>query len=331
VIDGQDGAFVGISGVDAPRDQRGTVILGGVFQHFGNVNAPGYIQPIAVRRNGVINGTEFRENFNTGLGIFGDNARVSNVYSHDNGRYGLVVTQICTGCPAPTGVIIEDSEIAFNNTRRLDPGHDAGGTKFSAGTVGMIVRRNEIHHNYGSGLWFDGSSRKARVYRNDIHDNRLWGIFYEVSYGGTRIHHNTLVGNGIGDGSENWTMNTQLLVASSDGSVGGRGGIEIYKNRIDGVAYPLGVITHGGRPVTKQVNVHHNLLILRAATSRVGSVDGSGTGEMFSPSAGNRFEANTYRVLDRNAAYWTWKGETLTWAQWQAAGHDDRGIVEQAK
>ena len=36
VIDGQNGAFVGINGADAPRDQRGTVILGGVFQHFGN-------------------------------------------------------------------------------------------------------------------------------------------------------------------------------------------------------------------------------------------------------------------------------------------------------
>jgi hypothetical protein len=51
-------------------------------------------------------------------------------------------------------------------------------------------------------------------------------------------------------------------------------------------------------------------------------------GEMFSPSAGNRFRANTYRVLDPNAAYWAWNGETLTWAQWQALGHDGSGDVE---
>jgi hypothetical protein len=36
VIDGQNGAFVGINGAGAPGDQRGTVILGGVFQHFGS-------------------------------------------------------------------------------------------------------------------------------------------------------------------------------------------------------------------------------------------------------------------------------------------------------
>jgi hypothetical protein len=50
---------------------------------------------------------------------------------------------------------------------------------------------------------------------------------------------------------------------------------------------------------------------------------------MFSPSAGNRFRANTYRVLDPQAAYWVWNGETLTWAQWQALGHDGSGVVEQ--
>ena len=161
-------------------------------------------------------------------------------------------------------------------------------------------------------------NRNAKVYGNRIHDNRNCGILYEISFGGTKIHHNTLIDNGIGDGSVDWTMNVQLSVASSDGSRGGRGGIEIYANTIDGDAYPLGLVTHPGRPATKQVHVHDNMLILRATSSRVGGVDGSGTGEMFRPSAGNRFRANTYRVLDPNAAYWAWNGETLTWAQWQA-------------
>jgi hypothetical protein len=296
------------------------IVLGGVFQHFGNGGNLS-VAALALKRNAVVDGSEFRENFGAGLGIYGDNVRISNVNTHHNGQYGLFVTIFCDGCPAPRGVIIEGSEIAFNNTRRLDPGYDAGGTKFSAGTVGMIVRRNEIHHNYGSGLWFDTSNKKAKVYANDIHDNRNWGIFYEVSNGGTEIHHNKLVGNGIGDGSANWD-NVQLLVASSDGSVGGTGGIEIYKNRIDGKAYPLGVIG----AATKQVRVHDNLLILRATSSRVGGADDSG--EMFSSSARNRFEDNTYRVRDPTAAYWAWDGETLTWAGWKAFGHDADGDVE---
>ncbi len=118
IIDGQNGHFVGIDGPDGPAGQPGTVLLGGVFQHFGNVNAPIWISAVIVRRNGVVVGTEFRENFNTGLSIAGDNARVSDVYTHHNGKYGMVVTQPCAGCGAPTGVLIEDSEIAFNNTRR---------------------------------------------------------------------------------------------------------------------------------------------------------------------------------------------------------------------
>ena len=327
VLDGQHGNFGSFGGLEAPADRPGMTVLGGVFQHFGNADAQS-LSALSLKRNAVVDGTDFRENFGVGLGISGDHARVSNVRTHHNGQYGLIVTHGCDGCPAPKGVIIEDSEIAFNNTRRLDPGHDAGGTKFSAGTVGLIVRHNEIHHNYGSGLWFDGSNRKAKVYENDIHDNRNWGIFYEVSYGGTKIHHNRLAGNGVGDGLANWTMNVQLLVASSDGSVGGRGGIEIYKNRIDGKAYPLGVITHAGRAVTKQVYVHDNVLILRVTSSRVGGVDDSGTGEMFSSSARNRFEDNTYRVRDPTAAYWAWGGETLTWAGWGALGHDTNGDVE---
>jgi hypothetical protein len=330
VIDGQNGDFVGINGVETPPGRRGTVILGGVFQHFGNAGAPGYIQPVVVRRNMLVHGTEFRENFNTGLGIIGDNAVISNIYTHHNGSSGLVVTQSCEGCPAPKGVVIQDSEIAFNNTRQLDPGYDAGGTKFTAGTNRMIVRRNEIHHNYGSGLWFDGFHKNAQIYQNDIHDNRNCGIFYEISYGGTKIHDNTLVGNGIGDGSVDWTMNVQLNIVSSDGSLGGSGGIEIYGNRIAGSAYPLGVTTHPDRPITKQVYVHDNLMILRAPSARTGGVDGSGTGQMFASTSGNRFEANTYRVPDRNAAYWVWNGETLTWRQWRAAGNDTTGTVRLA-
>jgi len=328
VIDGQNGAFAGINGADAPGDQRGTVILGGVFQHFGNGNAPSWVSPVIVNRNWVVVGSEFTDNFNAGLRVQGDGARVSRVNTHHNGRYGLTVNEPCAGCPGPTGVVIENSEIAFNNTRQLSVDDDAGGTKFSGGTRGMIVRHNDVHDNYGSGLWWDTNNRNAKVYGNRIYDNRNCGILYETSFGGTTIHHNTLINNGIGDGTVDWTINVQLSIASSDGSRGGRGGIEIYANTVAGDAYPLGLVSHAGRPSTKQVKVHDNVLVLRAVSSRVGGVDNSGTGEMFRPSAGNRFRANTYRVLDRNAAYWAWNGETLTWAQWQALGHDGSGDVE---
>jgi acetyltransferase-like isoleucine patch superfamily enzyme len=109
----------------------------------------------------------------------------------------------------------------------------------------MIVRGNEVHDNYGSGLWWDAYNRNAQVYGNVIRDNRNWGIFWELSYGGAKIYDNTLIGNGIGDGTANWYNNVQLLVSCSDGSVGA---IEIYDNTIDGAAYPLGLINHSHHP-----------------------------------------------------------------------------------
>jgi hypothetical protein len=329
VIDGQDGGFIGINGLDAPGNQRGTVILGGVFQHFGNASSPIWTQPVIVRRNGLVDGTEFRENFNSGLSVQGDNARIVGVYSHHNGRYGLNVTPPCIGCPSPSDVIIENSEIAFNNTRRLSVGDNADGTKFCCGTDGMIVRGNEVHHNYGAGLWWDGFNRNARIYDNVIYNNRNWGIFWELSYGGTKIHHNTLANNGLGDGTSNWFGNVQLLISTSDGSVGS--GIEIYENTIDGAAYPLGLLNHSsGTPRTRRVYVHHNRMTLRVPTARVGAVAFDGLTEIFAPTANNHFDHNTYRVPSLDAAYWAWNGQVLAWQQWQASGHDVNGTVRTA-
>jgi hypothetical protein len=326
VIDGNNGGFIGIGGPDAPAGQSGTIILGGTFQHFGNASAPIWVAPMIVRRGGVVDGTEFKDNFNSGLTVQGDNARLSNINTHHNGRYGLNVTIPCVGCPGPSGVILEDSEIAFNNTRRLSIFDDAGGTKFGR-TDGMIARRNEVHDNYGSGLWWDGFNKNAQIYDNVVYNNRNWGIFWELSYGGTKIHHNTLTGNGVGDGTANWGSNVQLLVSNSDGSVGT--GIEIHANTIGGTAIPIGLLNHSsGTPLTRQVYIHDNDLTLRASSTRVGAVMFNGSSDLFSTAAGNRFDRNTYRVLNLSGAYWAWNGQTLTWSQWRSLGHDPNGAVK---
>jgi Right handed beta helix region len=325
VIDGGDGAFVGISGLGAPDRTRGTIILGGTFENFGNVNSLS-VSPIDVMSNWIIKGTELRRNFNTGLSISGDDARVSSVYVHHNGRYGITVSPSCADCQSPSGVLIQNSEIAFNNTRHLSTIDDAGGTKFCCGTIGMIVRGNEVHDNFGSGLWWDTGSQDARVYNNMIHDNRNWGIFWEASHGGAKIHDNTLINNGVGDGTLNWGANVQLLVSNSNGSIGG--GIEIYDNLISGTAIAIGLLNHTeGGSGTTQVYAHHNLMTLRANSALVGGDVFFGDPGLFSPEANNRFEHNAYRVRDRGGSYWKWNGETLTWQEWQAVGHDEDGTL----
>lgn len=294
--------------------------MGGTFEHFGNASGPSWVSPVIMSAGWVVKGSEFRENFNSGLAVLGDDARVSNVRTHHNGRYGLTVTHACDGCPGPKGVVVENSEIAYNNTRRLDPGYDAGGTKFSAGTIGTVVRRNKIHHNFGSGLWFDSLNKSARIYRNRIFENYRWGIIWEASYGGVEIHHNSLSGNGVGDGSSN-PYNGQIVVADSDG---GTSGIEIFDNEVFGSAFPITLIDGSDRSgSTRSVTVRDNVMTLQGDANLVG---GFGV-DLFSSDAHNRFERNTYRVRDRDASHWAWNGQTLTWPQWRAIGHDNEGSL----
>ena len=321
-------SFIGIDGPDAPDESTRHGRPGWRLSTLREREFPHWVQPLVVRGNGLVVGTELRNNFNMGLTVQGDNARIVRVHTHHNGRYGVNVTPPCIGCPGPSNVIIEDSEIAFNNTRTLPIGDDAGGTKF-VHSDGMIVRGNEIHDNYGAGLWWDGFNTDARVHDNVIYDNRNWGIFWELSYGGTRIYDNTLTDNGVGDGvtSETaWFANVQLLVSASDGGIGT--GIEIYGNTIDGTANPLGIINHGSHPLrTREVHIHHNDITLRAETTRVGAAAFDGLIELFSSEANNRFDHNTYHVPDLSGAYWEWNGRALTWEQWQSSGHDVSGSL----
>lgn len=67
---------------------------------------------------------------------------------------------------------------------------------------------------------------------------------------------------------------------------------------------------------------------LRAAEAGVGAVAFDGLVGSFSPEANNRFEDNSYRVIDPGAAYWSWNGEILTWNQWHALGRDVNGTFE---
>jgi hypothetical protein len=105
--------------------------------------------------------------------------------------------------------------------------------------------------------------------------------------------------------------------------------VEIYENTIDGAAYPLGLINHNVHPIrTSDVYVHDNDMTLRAPTTRVRAVAFNGLTELFSPGANNRFDHNTYRVPDINAAYWAWNDQlSLTWSQWRAYGEDLNGRI----
>jgi len=87
-------------------------------------------------------------------------------YVHHNRWAGL------SGGPA-TGVLIENNEIAFNNTSHGDIGVDASGLKLigSDGGTHVIFRGNYSHDNYGQGFWCDGNCKGSIVENNRIENN----------------------------------------------------------------------------------------------------------------------------------------------------------------
>lgn len=240
---------------------------------------------------------------------------------HLNTQYGLV------GGPG-TDMLIVDNEIDHNNTGNFCSGTcvgDAGGSKIvgsTAGTTGLIWRRNYVHDNLGPGIWSDGNVR-ALYEDNTVDRNSEIGIFHELSWDAT-IRNNYLTDNGIeGAGQSiyhgsnihlNDSSNVEIygnVITASNGS----NGIGIVAaDRSDAVApYPTGATNN---------YVHDNTVKMNGSATTGLVRDGS---RSFS---GTNFNGNHYFVTDDTGAWWIWPPlNSDTWAQWQAAGQDATGTL----
>lgn len=120
-------------------------------------------------------------------GVFlGNGGRISGCYIHDNGQGGCKAYAYSASNPleGANNVIVEDSEICYNNTRKYQVFWEAGGFKMVAGKS-AIVRRNFFHHNYGWGLWFDYTAGLHLVEDNLFEDETHGGITFEPSAKGS--------------------------------------------------------------------------------------------------------------------------------------------------
>src|SRR5262249_41125759 len=126
---------------------------------------------------------------------------------------------------APSRILIEDNEIAYNNYAHVSPKFGAGGIKIVR-TRGAIIRGNNVHDNLGSGIHLDIRNYNALYDGNTVSNNTEQGIFHEVSFAAV-IRNNILSHNGSGypNGSY-WLYAANLLSSSSQG-------VEAYCNTID--------------------------------------------------------------------------------------------------
>lgn len=290
-------------------------IRGLVIEKYANRAQFGAVHVLAaVWENGIptaagwlVEYNEFRLNHGGGLTI-SDDMRVLNNSFHHNGQIGLG--------GAGDDAVVQNNEIAYNNTAGFSYLWEAGGAKFVK-TRNLTVRNNVFHHNYGKGLWTDIDNIDTTIEDNHVYENAHQGIYHEISYDAV-IRNNLVEKNGF-DHPDHVSGAGIFVTASPN--------VEVYGNTvvnnadgITGMQTARGAGAHGAYEL-RNLYVHDNLIEM--ATGTTGIAEFVGDPSVFF-SFNNRFENNTYLLPD-DGRYYAWGGRELTAAEWIATGNDETG------
>lgn len=259
----------------------------------------------------VVSDNEMRWNHGTGVKL-GDRVRVLRNNTHHNGHLGM-------NASGAIDALVEDNEIAYNNTAGMRAiGFSGGGAKFSS-TLRLTVRGNRVHNNTGKGLWTDIDNRYTVYENNIITNNDLPGIFHEVSYD-VIIRNNTLDGNGfkvIG------TIRGGGIAVTSSPNV------EMYGNTIRNNQHGIAVNqdNRGSGPYglheVRNLYVHDNNITMSRGYTGLGLGQGVSDRSYYT-SKNNRFVNNTY-TLGSGGKYFYWQDDDRTTSEWKAYGQDASG------
>ena len=284
---------------------------------------------------------------NGGDGVWLGSINRSN-YVHHNHHGGMV-----SGF-GQSGMVVENNEIAFNNTDSVRDEPDAGGKMVAV--QGVDYHHNWVHDNYGNGIWCDINCYGLNIHHNLVERNVAVGIALEISYGAD-IHDNVLHDNGIVDsrcveGYRCWftdlggiTVFNSSNVRVHDNVVEDANGHGIVGRQDDRRQCDTGNVHTGrfcrGDYVVKNLQVYGNRIQAPTDSHVYQFGDGrsapfvlagiTGPSELFGGTYNNRFYANSYRVPGTSALagrWFKWIGDTvITWSSWQTAGLDvDGGI-----
>jgi len=318
ILDGEGIRLYAFDGITRGRPFPSDVVIRRLV--IRGYNSPLQLAPILAGWHDVPSQTEgwvVEDNEITGnaaLGIrIGSRMRVARNNIHHNGQLGIG--------GIGNGTVVEDNEIAYNNTANISAAWEAGGTKFVR-TNDLIVRGNFVHHNGGPGLWTDISNYNTLYENNLCEDNAGAGIFHEISYKAV-IRNNTVRRNGFGPPLPGWVLGAGIMVANSSN-------VEIYGNTVDrnrqGITMYHQVRTGSpsdqpyGPWETKGNYVHDNEIVMEiGGTGMAQDVDQ--THDMFT-SWNNRFQANRYTIAAPNTAPFALLNRWNTPAQWLSAGQD---------
>lgn len=281
----------------------GVVVRGLVVENFR-------VDGIQASSGWVVENSEVRYNGESGIKP-GDITRYN--YVHHNGRYGM------SGGYGSVGSVVEGNEIAFNNTANYD-WYDAGATKF-VNTRNLLLRNNDVHDNYGPGLWTDGNNKDTTFEGNRIENNQGSGIIHEISYDAV-VRNNVVTGNGFSD--PNWGGGAGIQVASSPN-------VEIYGNRVELNKNGILLVQQGDRGagsfgsyVLTNNFIHDNTIRMSSGFTGIYHYGMANPAPLYT-TWNNRFSANSYWLTNLLARHWQWADAEKTRLDWQALGFDLAG------
>jgi hypothetical protein len=285
--------------------------------------------------------------YNGGDGVWLGSINRSN-YVHHN-RHGGMASGF-----GQSGMVVENNEIAFNNTDSVRDEPDAGGKMVAV--QGADYHHNWIHDNYASGIYCDINCYGLNIHHNLVERNTKVGVELEISFGG-EIHDNVLRGNGIFDsrcveGFRCWftDLGGVLVFNSSNVRVynnviedaNGHGvvGRQDERRRCDTANVHTGPFCRGDY-VVKNLQVYGNRIKAPTSSHVYQFGDGSrssfvmagieGPDELLGGAFNNRFYSNSYRVPGSpglSGNWFNWVGDrVITWSAWRSAGLDTDGSI----
>lgn len=285
-------------------------VRGLTIEHFASQPQGGAVEVGAGWR---VTGNEVRWNHAVGVMVIdGDRAVLSRNTVADNGQLGI-------GQYSSADVRITENLVTRNNTDGFwIADWESGGIK-STRSSGEVAG-NDIVANRGIGMWSDIAEYDRRITGNRIRDNAADGIRYEISYEAV-IENNVVERNGFGTGRGSGPS----LWDGGGINVNTSAGVRVVGNQLHGNRNGIAIQsrTRGDGPrglyVLRDVLIEANQVVMDGRTASTGIVENKG-----SPAADGaaRFSRNSYRLDQAGAQRFAWRGQQLTWQEWQAAGFD---------
>jgi parallel beta-helix repeat protein len=210
---------------------------------------------------------------------------------------------------------LEGNEIAYN-----------GAEQRIIQSANVTFRNNFVHHNAGTGIYYDTNNTGALIEGNRVEDNGWIGIFYEISSDGI-IRNNTI--------RRNAEAGVFLSVSKN---------VQVYNNTLDnnfrGITYYLNCPSVGGPTNFDLTNntAHDNTITVgtqSGAFASVFSYSSDCTSTQAAPylngSKNLTFSYNTYHVPSPTTVrYWNWGyGQLKYWNEWQAIPQDATSTISQ--